>query len=172
MTIRPARLGDEDGWVEVSWARWQDTYAHHLPGDYFTDERRERWLAGWREVFESAARTGAEDLPVPTRRFVAEGPDSRILGIALAGPPATSGHPDVPPARDFELQILYIVEAAQGSGIAAALTEAVLPGAQPAQLWVSADNARAQAFYRKVGFEPDGVTGTYGGMIPEIRMVR
>ena len=52
------------------------------------------------------------------------------------------------------------------------LLEAVLPGAQPAQLWVSADNGRAQAFYRKTGFEADGAEGIYGGMIPEIRMVR
>ena len=56
--------------------------------------------------------------------------------------------------------------------MAQALTEAILPGGAPAQLWVSADNHRAQAYYRKVGFEPDGAEGIYNNLMPEIRMVR
>lgn len=199
-TIRPVRPGDEEGWVEVSWARWQDTYGHHLPEDYFSEERRERWLTGWREVFEKAAAEAADgdasaagpggdgaagdggqddgavrprnDGAVRPRRYVAVAPNGRIAGIALAAAPATQGHPEFEPARPVELHILYITREAQGTGMANALTESVLPDNEPAQLWVSADNARAQGFYRKVGFLPDGAEGVYNEMIPEIRMVR
>ena len=68
--------------------------------------------------------------------------------------------------------MLYVAVEVQGSGVAQRLLEAALPEAEPAQLWVSAENGRAQAFYRKSGFEADGAEGIYGGMIPEIRMVR
>jgi GNAT superfamily N-acetyltransferase len=59
-----------------------------------------------------------------------------------------------------------------GSGLARALAEQAL-GDGPAELWLFDGNPRAEAFYRKLGFERDGVeaphreTGLHG-----IRMVR
>ncbi|MDO5496239.1 MAG: GNAT family N-acetyltransferase [bacterium] len=177
-TIREARPGDEHGWVDIAWARWHDTYGHHLGDGYFTQERRANWLSGWAKAFTDAqaaaeARQSSGEPPPenPTRRYVAEDGSGRIVGIALAGPPATQGHP-MAPVMECELHILYVSVDAQGTGVAQALTDAVLPDNQPAQLWVSADNHRAHAFYRKVGFAPDGAEGMYNGMIPEIRMVR
>ncbi|HHW84094.1 MAG TPA: hypothetical protein GX743_09855 [Actinomycetales bacterium] len=62
-TIREARPGDEHGWVDIAWARWQDTYGHHLGEDYFTEERRQRWLDGWAEALAQAEERASEDEP-------------------------------------------------------------------------------------------------------------
>ena len=56
-----------------------------------------------------------------------------------------------------------------GSGAGRALLDAVV-GDEPASLWVVNPNPRAQAFYRKAGFVPDGMIKDEG--IPEIRMMR
>lgn len=155
-----------------------DPVAGHLRSSparhYFSEERHQQWLNGWRSVFERdlAALPESKPNPVPTRRYVAIDDRGAVVGIALSAQPSTSGHPDVPPVRERELHILYITRAMQGSGVAEALLNAVLPDGEPAQLWVSSDNARAQAFYRKMGFEADGQSGIYRDLVPEIRMVR
>jgi acetyltransferase (GNAT) family protein len=58
-----------------------------------------------------------------------------------------------------------------GTGVGAALLEAVVDPEEPAALWVADPNPRAQAFYRKHGFVADGAAQVEGGM-REIRMVR
>lgn len=167
-TVRRPHPEDAEGWVEVSWNRWADTYGHHLPADYFSPERRERWVAGWRAAFE---READPDTRRGSRLALAESSDGIVVGIAHAGAPSTQGHPGIENARELELNALYIAAHLQGTGLAQALAEAVI-GSEPAQLWVSADNARAQAFYRRIGFAPDGASGRYADLIPEIRMVR
>ena len=60
------------------------------------------------------------------------------------------------------------------SGIAQALVARVL-GDRPAFLWVLEANPRAIAFYKKLGFVPDGSRQFLtldGKSLPEIRMVR
>jgi GNAT superfamily N-acetyltransferase len=47
----------------------------------------------------------------------------------------------------------------RGTGVAARLLEHAI-GQQPAYLWVFSGNGRAQAFYRKHGFRPDGCQAT------------
>jgi ribosomal protein S18 acetylase RimI-like enzyme len=75
--------------------------------------------------------------------------------------------------RDTELYSIYVETAHHVSGAAQALLDAVLGGA-PAQLWVVADNARAQAFYHRNGFAPDGATQVEEHLanLADIRMVR
>ncbi len=58
-------------------------------------------------------------------------------------------------AGDIELRRIYVLHRCQGSGLAAALLGEVIAAAQNHArlvLGVNADNARAQAFYRKQGF--------------------
>jgi ribosomal protein S18 acetylase RimI-like enzyme len=50
---------------------------------------------------------------------------------------------------------LYVGAAHRGTGLATSLAVTAL-GEQPAQLWVFEENHRALAFYRKLGFTPDG----------------
>lgn len=76
-----------------------------------------------------------------------------IVGFATSGP----ARDDDPPVLT-ELWSLNVLPDHHGSGVALDLMTAVLGGADvPAYLWVLRDNARAVAFYRKHGFELDGV---------------
>jgi hypothetical protein len=52
-----------------------------------------------------------------------------------------------------------------------ALLDAVVAPGETAALWVADPNPRAQAFYRKHVFVPDGVSQTEDN-VREIRMVR
>lgn len=160
--------------MTLLWNRWQDVYGHHLGAGYFTPERRRQWLEGWQRTLAEAggqeARSSSGGVAGVWRVAVDE--TGEIVGIASCARPEERDCPGGEPVRPRELSVLYVSAEAEGKGVARALVEAVLPDSAPAQLWVSADNARAQAFYRKMGFAADGVAGSYGGLIPEIRMVR
>lgn len=95
--------------------------------------------------------------------------DDRIVGAAGA---EAAGDADAP--ASLELVMIYLLREAQGTGIADRLLQVAI-GDAPAYLWVLDANARAQAFYRRHGFEADGVSqplpGGWRGR-REIRMVR
>lgn len=67
------------------------------------------------------------------------------------------------PGEPLELQSLYIVPDAFGTGMGEALMRAVLPEKEPVFLEVLAANKRAVAFYRKRGFTDTGETSTFAG---------
>lgn len=69
-----------------------------------------------------------------------------------------------------ELDLIYVLACAQGSGAADRLLDAAL-GNGPASLWTARNNARAVALYRKKGFVPTGEIGETAGL-PTIRMER
>jgi GNAT superfamily N-acetyltransferase len=92
--------------------------------------------------------------------------DEELLGIAMSGPPE-----DVMPAWTRQLYVLYVYAADHGTGAGRALLEAVIAPAESAVLWAADPNPRAQAFYRKHGFVPDGIAQVEDG-VREIRMVR
>ncbi|GEL93545.1 GNAT family N-acetyltransferase [Cellulomonas composti] len=92
--------------------------------------------------------------------------DGTIVGLALAGPPS-----DEDAAWAQQLYALYTYVAYHGSGAGSALLAAVLDPRASAGLWVADPNPRAQAFYRKHGFVPDGTTKVDHG-VHELRMVR
>ena len=77
------------------------------------------------------------------------------------------------PVRERELSVLYVEAAWHGTGMAQALVESLI-GEEPASLWVAEDNARAQRFYAKLGFAPDGArhVDPRWPALPDIRMVR
>ncbi len=70
-----------------------------------------------------------------------------------------------------QLYVLYVYAADHGTGAGRALLEAVTDSAEPTALWVADPNPRAQAFYRKHGFDADGTARSDDGP-REIRMVR
>ncbi|HUB41811.1 MAG TPA: GNAT family N-acetyltransferase [Streptosporangiaceae bacterium] len=90
----------------------------------------------------------------------------QIVGLAMAGPVADDG-----PAWAAQLYVLYLLAAHHGSGAGTELLEAVIAPAESAVLWVADPNPRAQAFYRKHGFRPDGTHKIEDG-VREIRMSR
>ncbi|GEM_PF-80704 len=150
--------------------QWHRTYQGSIP-----DRVLERITLGsmtphWIEVFATQDETGWSE-PFTARYLVARhrGGDGSVapVGTIAVGPPRESE-----PVTDLELRSLYVHRDHMGTGIARALVDRGL-GTRPASLWVFEGNARAIAFYRKLGFEPDGVTKFDDSLsITELRMVR
>lgn len=136
---------------------WQETYRGLVPDGILDDpelaQRRERWWA--RAIAEGAEGT--------TSVCVAERAD-RIVGIASSGDPR-----DDDATWPIELFVVYVLAEFHGTGVGARLMAGVLADSAAA-LWVADPNPRAQAFYRKHRFRPDGAAKD--GVVAEIRMVR
>jgi ribosomal protein S18 acetylase RimI-like enzyme len=78
--------------------------------------------------------------------------DGTIIGLATAG---ATRDDDAPTA--WELYSINVTAAQRGSGLADDLIR-VTAGDSDAMVWVLAENARAQSFYRRHGFRMDGAT--------------
>ncbi|MEV0896010.1 GNAT family N-acetyltransferase [Actinoplanes sp. NPDC049802] len=153
-TIRPARPDDAGRMAVVNIRCWQETYRGVMT-DAILDEPR---LPAFRERFWRAAMT--DERYRDNRVAVAER-DGDIIGLAMSGPSLPVRH----------LFVLYVLASDHGTGAGKALLDAVIPPGEPASLWVADPNPRAQAFYRKQGFRPDGTVQVDCG-VREIRMVR
>ncbi|MDL9979397.1 GNAT family N-acetyltransferase [Microbacterium sp. ASV49] len=131
-TSRPSR-----GHVQA----WQEAY-RGLFSDAILDDptfipRRERF---WANVLaDDSGRTRAALAEI----------DGEVVGLALSGPSETAD-------AERQLYNLYLLAAHYGSGAGAALLNAVVDPDEDVILWVADPNPRAQAFYRKQGFAPDG----------------
>jgi GNAT superfamily N-acetyltransferase len=156
IVVREAKLADIEGMAAVHVQSWRETYRGLAPDEMLDSpdmqERRERL---WTRVLS--------DPELHHKHALAEH-DGQIVGIALAGP---ADDEDAP--REWQLYVLYLLAAHQGTGAGQQLLDAVI-GNQPAYLWVAEPNPRAQAFYRRNGFTPDG--RTEAKTVPGIRMVR
>ena len=155
--VRAATVLDAPGIARVHVQSWRET-CRGLVADEILDAadveaRRARWWA-------TAITEGAEGT---TAVALAEH-EGRVVGIASAGQPR-----DDDASWPVELFVVYLLAEYHGSEVGQRLMEAVI-GQQPAALWVADPNPRAQAFYRKHGFDADGAQQDEG--IPEIRMVR
>lgn len=99
------------------------------------------------------------DLADPACRVQMAEEDGRVAGYLKLMP---MGLPVDHPAGSLEIKQLYILEPWQGAGLAAALMDWALEtarsdGAPALFLSVWQEGARAQAFYRKHGFEVVGM---------------
>ncbi len=84
-------------------------------------------------------------------------PTLAVRGAEVIGFAATGDSRDDSPPTPRELNAMYVRAAWYGTGVAQALMRAVLDPTVVTSLWVFEENPRAQAFYRKHGFELDGV---------------
>lgn len=157
--VRPARPDDADAMADVHVESWRQTYRGLMRDEVLDDPG----LLPARGRFWNAVLT--EERYEPFRAAVAES-DGAVVGIALAGPPT---EPEI--EWDTQLYVLYLLDAFQGNGAGRGLMEAVLPASASAGLWVADPNPRAQVFYAKRGFIPDGGAKLDDG-VSEIRMVR
>jgi predicted GNAT family N-acyltransferase len=71
---------------------------------------------------------------------------------------------------DWQLYTIYTLASVHGLGAGQQLAQRVL-GDRAAIVWLAAENPRARAFYRKIGFVEDGTTLNDDGL-EEIRMAR
>jgi len=138
---------------------WQETYRGLMPDAVLDDPgflaaRKRMWTAA---VTDERYRHNLAAVAVR---------DDELIGIAMSGP---SEDGTLPPTR--QLYVLYVHASDHGTGAGRALLEAVIDPAESAVLWVADPNPRAQAFYRKHGFVPDGTAQVEDG-VREIRMIR
>lgn len=151
--VRQAQVADAPGIARVHWDSHQTTYVE--PGRV-SRERVEAWTMADRIARWTANLAIANDVyPAPggfhrMAIWVAE-VDGEVVGWAN-----TSAGRDADGPRDLELEGLYVLDEFHGTGVGQALVDAAI-GDRPAYLWVLADNPRAQGFYRRNGFAPDGV---------------
>lgn len=104
-----------------------------------------------------------------------------MVGLAFTqrGTPAwerdTLGEDWVDPGVEWYLDGLYLVPDVRGRHLGEHLLDAALPGRADAYLWVITGNERAANFYRRHGFDFDGLTsdaGEHWGHLHMRRMVR
>jgi ribosomal protein S18 acetylase RimI-like enzyme len=130
-----------------------------MPDDVLDDPN----LPAIRERFWTAALT---DPRFRENRVAVAERGEYVIGVAMSGPPL-----DADARWVTQLYVLYVRAADHGSGAGAALLDLVAPPPEPVALWVADPNPRAQAFYRKHGFVPDGTSKVEDG-VRAIRMVR
>ena len=159
ITVRPARVEDAGGMARMLVRSWRETYRGVMPDRVLDDPG----LVEARERFWTTVLTDPEHRE---KRVAVAVLDGAIIGVAMAGPPS-------PPEPDWSthLYVLYVLARHRGAGVGAALLDAVVDPAASVALWVADPNPRAQAFYRKHGFRPDGAVQVDDG-VREIRMVR
>jgi RimJ/RimL family protein N-acetyltransferase len=116
---------------------WREAYRGLVPDGYLDGVTEHDRALRWHERLETGLRYAA----------IAWSKDA-IAGVVSWGP-TDSGLPVL------ELKSLYVAQTHRGTGLAADLTVRAI-GDSSAQLWVFEANLRAQKFYRKLGFSPDG----------------
>lgn len=156
-TIRLALPADADGVGRVHAQAWREAYRGIMSDEWIAKVSEDERIARWERILGE---------PNPATQWVAEA-DGKIVGFAGSGPAR-----DDSPVRELELWSLYVLESHHRQGIATALADAAI-GSHPASLWVVAQNTPAQAFYRRIGSEPDGTESIFEAWnVAELRMVR
>jgi GNAT superfamily N-acetyltransferase len=158
--LRQATPGDALAVVLFHTLAHEESYGHLLSPEFFRARRA--------SIPERAERRRPH-LAVDDPRIIAVDGNNHIVGLADAGP----GRDEDGPA-ELELYSLFTLRHTYGTGLGAALLSAAV-GDSAAYLWVLRDNPRAQAFYLKQGFRPDGATGLLPPEweeLPQVRMVR
>ncbi|GAA3668348.1 hypothetical protein GCM10023081_03580 [Arthrobacter ginkgonis] len=161
-TVRRATAADIPATLAMKLAAWRETYADQRPAAFFAraEAAREQETDWWQRGLEAGAEL-----------WIAQDDAGRILGCAGGG---AAREDDAGARVGHELQMLYVLAEAHGTGLGARLMDAAI-GAHPALVWVLERNPRAHAFYRKHGFVPDGriepLADGWAGL-NEVRLVR
>lgn len=167
LVVRPARPADAAGYVAAHLAAQLWAYGHLMPPEYARDRSAAvpavtRALADDLAAMEATVAAGGE----PFRRHWVAELQGRLVGVASAGAGPgewESGYDPPPPDIRWVLDRLYVRPEAHGSGAGQRLFD-VAVGDRSAYLWILRDNPRAERFYRRNGFVPDGSTGDTGPM--------
>jgi len=154
--IAPVTLADVEEYVACHVECLAETYVDIMPPAFAAQhraaapERVERMRAAWQD---DAAAPGprsaswlARDASGAVVGVVRAGPGSEPWEAELGAPPTTVGH---------QLNHLYTRQRTYGTGLGARLLETALPDVET-YLWILHGNARADRFYRRHGFVPDG----------------
>lgn len=171
--IRPVTAADLPAVLAMKNRSWRVAYGHALSAESLDeiDAGLPRQVEAWTHNIAApgvttvmAEQTRAEDPGTGPAEAGA------VVGMACSGPRRSFGDAAVALAGtglaeddlpERELFSIYLDERAYGSGLGDRLIREVL-GDAPAVLWVLAGNSRAEAFYRRHGFEALGVPAPLG----------
>ncbi len=145
VTIRPAGVEDAAAIAAVHVASWRQAYAGEVPAERLDALDTEAWARQWRERLEHR----------PGSVLVAED-QGHVVGFLGHG---ASRDEDAMPGT-VEIDAVYLEPSAWGHGAARDLMRTALgelPDGTVVTLWALASNERARHFYRRHGFQPDGV---------------
>ncbi|MFP3579667.1 GNAT family N-acetyltransferase [Arthrobacter sp. SIMBA_036] len=159
-TLRAALVDDAEAMAVMHIQSWRESYASMLPPEFFISQ--EKALEDRIERYRASIAAGRV-------RMLAHDSDGGLVGLAAAGPGRDEDSP-----CGVELFMLYTLARVHGRGVGQALVNTLL-GDGPAYLWVLDNNPRAEAFYRRNGFVPDGkrkLCDPSWYSLPEHRMVR
>ncbi len=164
--LRPAVPGDATAVAELHVRSWQEGYRGLLPADF---------LAGLDPAQRAARYTFDRTGPGDPVSLVAVDPGGRIGGVVTTGP-SPAGEPE----SVGEVLACYVDPPLWRHGIGqrlllGAITQLGRSGYTEAALWVLDGNERAERFYRRAGWTPDGGTRSaevWGIMVDENRFRR
>lgn len=150
MNARSATPGDAPAIARVHVASWNAAYRGVIADAALDELTEERLEPEWRDEIEGRASSRIEVAVVET--------DDAVAGYSRYGPARDD---DLDPSADAEIYGFYLHPEVWGRGAGRALMEHVKDelcrrGFRTAVLWVVQVNERAQAFYRALGFAPDG----------------
>lgn len=150
--VRPATPADAEEYVHCHVECLAETYVDIMPPAFAELHRsaaadqvrrtRRSWESGTDDTSSWLARDGAGEVVGVVRSGWGQQAWEAELGA-----PATT----VP----FQLHHLYTRQHTYGTGLGRRLL-AVAVGAEPSYLWILHGNVRADRFYRRQGFGPDG----------------
>ena len=160
--VSPATLDDAEEYVRCHVDCLAETYAEIMPPAFVEEHRRDvpDEVARTREAW----RVAAEVAGPRTRAWLARGAGGEVVGIVRSGPGTQDwewrlGAP--PTSVPFQLHHLYTRARTHGTGLGRRLLETAVDG-RSTYLWILHGNARADRFYRRQGFAPDGATMVCG----------
>lgn len=143
VTIRNALAADAWAIAELHVRSWQTAYSGIMPADFLARLSVASKSEWWRQY-----------LSTESGRLVVAMKAASMAGFISVGP---SRDPDG--ASKFEVYALHVAPNDRSAGIGRLLVsaaEAGAPAGAELTLWVLAQNERAQRFYRRTGFLPDG----------------
>jgi ribosomal protein S18 acetylase RimI-like enzyme len=149
VTVRPARSSDAAAIALIHRVTWRLAYRGVLPDEYLAKMRHDVLMERWRELI--AGRGARDSVWVADR-------GGEVVGFAQSGPSTAT---DLEPGFAGEVYMLYVHPAHQRQGagrrlLAEALEHLQIRGFLWVVIGVLEANAPARAFYRRVGFLPDG----------------
>ena len=158
VAVRPAVAGDAEDIARIHVTAWQQTYRHLVDPERLDAIDPADRVERWRGIIV----TPEQDVWI-----------AQLDGVSVAWATTAVRNIEAHP-RALELNELYALASAHGKGVGQALLDAAI-GDAPAFLWVAADNPRAQAFYRRNRFVPDGAAEVHqlsGMPIDAVRPIR